>query len=77
MAGRRPIDVLLDRVEWKCVVCDEPRAKGCDCFITLACPSCGKTKMTRRIDDDPPGPVLTMQCPDCYGPDALSEEHSR
>ena len=56
-----PIDTLLDRVEWKCTICGTPREKGCDCRIKLVCPSCGRTEMTQRVDDDPLGPTMTAR----------------
>lgn len=74
---RHPVDVMLDKVDWKCCACGVSTKVGCDCAekrdanrVTLRCPSCQKTLRVERDPLDPNGTeVVEVQCPECSGGD--------
>ena len=35
-ASKSPIDILFDKVEFKCTICDKP-AGTCDCWVFCSC----------------------------------------
>ena len=49
----------------RCTKCGA-RFGGCDCWIKLRCPCCGKTKSAERDNTDPPGTaVVETTCDEC------------
>jgi hypothetical protein len=49
----------------KCVICGAPFG-GCECWVKLRCPQCGREMSTVRDKTDPPSAVLVeTSCPDC------------
>jgi hypothetical protein len=64
---RSPIDMLLDKIDWKCAQCGVSTKTGCDCWVTLHCPDCGRTKLTLREKDDPPSRrTVDLRCDKCW-----------
>lgn len=48
MSGRSPIALAIDRV-MRCALCKRPMGDaGCRCWVTLRCPTCGRTLRTER-----------------------------
>lgn len=73
MTPRSPIDMLLDRVDWKCAKCGVSTKVGCDCLVTLECPNCKKTRKVFRESDDPQhAKIIMMRCPLCWDADVKS-----
>lgn len=58
-----PIERLIDATV-RCVKCGKP--PGCDCWVLLRCPSCGRQKYTERADSEPPGETVELECPECW-----------
>lgn len=60
---RSPIESMIDAVV-KCTICGQPC--GCDCWITMRCPKCKRTKSAERDETDPPGTaVVQVTCDRC------------
>jgi len=60
-----PLDAMIAQT-CRCVLCGATIADGCDCWVRLRCRACGRTKMTEREPNDPPGDVtIELTCPDC------------
>lgn len=54
----------------RCTKCDATIRAGCDCWVRLKCPKCGRKRMTERDDSDPPATVeVRTLCPECCGGD--------
>lgn len=73
-----PIEIMLDKVEFKCTRCGTPQTVGCKCFekVMLYCPKCKRRQKSTREADDPPGTALvTIQCPKCNGGDFDSPKY--
>lgn len=69
--SRKPIDILLDRVDFRCVRCDA-KMGTCNCFepVQLKCPVCGVTKKVPREKSDPVNAfVIELKYPKCWGPE--------
>ena len=63
----RPIDIMLDRVDWKCVYCGTSQKVGCFCFVQLYCPDCKRVKTVRRDKADPPEAArVELRCDKCW-----------
>jgi len=63
----KPIDIMLDRVEWTCTKCGAKQGT-CSCWIkvTLRCPFCHKEKQTCSDPSDPKGTaIVECSCPEC------------
>lgn len=66
-ARRTPLDALMDRVDWRCLLCGA-KAGTCDCFtrVTLRCPHCKRTKIVANDETDPKGTaVVEAMCDRC------------
>lgn len=72
---RSPIDMLMDKVDWKCTRCGAKQGT-CDCWveIILRCPQCKKTRVSHREEIDPKGTaVVEFHCPECHDGVSKSE----
>ena len=49
----------------KCTKCGASYG-GCDCWVKLKCPTCGKTRMVERDNTDPPNTAeVHCTCDEC------------
>jgi hypothetical protein len=67
-----PINILLDRVDWRCTRCNAPKSVKCSCWeqVKLHCPGCGRTKKATREPSDPIGAkIIELRCPECWEKD--------
>ena len=54
----------------RCVKCGATLRDGCDCWVTLRCGKCGKTRRVERDKTDPPQTAeVHVLCPECVGGD--------
>jgi hypothetical protein len=59
------INSMIDSV-CRCVKCGATLRDGCDCWVKMKCPVCGKTKTVSREKSDLPGTaVVCCPCPEC------------
>lgn len=50
----------------ECVKCGAPFKDGCDCWVRLLCPRCGRTRLTERDASDLPGTAqVQFVCNQC------------
>lgn len=53
-----------------CVKCGTTVHDGCNCWVKLQCPKCGKQRMVERDNSDPPATAMVKAlCPECVGDD--------
>jgi hypothetical protein len=62
--SRSPIDILLDRVDWRCAICNAP-AGTCACWTRCACGRSYETGKACRNPDCTVSPRVTLECPTC------------
>lgn len=65
-----PIERLLTGVTMRCTICERTTDVGCDCWVTMRCPTCKLEKQAPRDATDPKGTaVVVCLCPECAGGD--------
>lgn len=57
----------------RCVKCGATLRNGCDCWLELKCPLCGKTRTVERDKSDPAGTAeIHYPCTEC-GDESVAE----
>jgi hypothetical protein len=64
MMSRSPIDILLDRADWRCAKCGAP-AGTCGCWTRCACGWRYETGEACRNQNCTVSPRVTIECPAC------------
>jgi hypothetical protein len=48
-----------------CGICGTPGVGNCRCFVTLLCPRCKRTQLTKRLKGDGRANAIEIRCPEC------------
>lgn len=62
--SRSPIDIMMDRVDWRCAKCGAP-AGTCSCWMKCACGWTYETGKACRNPNCTVSPRVTIECPQC------------
>lgn len=55
---KTPMDLLLDKADWRCTACGTSRSVGCDCWIRLVCKVCDRKRSIPRGPREAGGAVM-------------------